>query len=702
MKIAFAVHDYHWFGGHSRYVAELAARYAAAHEVHIFANTFRGPMDARIVPHRVPAWRANALTLIFSFRWNASRLLRKGGFDIVHDQGLCSARADVITAHICNAAWSAARPDASVAESVFSLAAHRLEQWQYWRAGRTRVIAVSERVRNDLAQWYGFHEDAAVVHHGVDTVTFSPANRALWRDEVRTEIGVPSDVPLFLFVGDLRKGAEAAIRALRNGWLLCVGGTPPARYRVLADRLGCGSRVVFLGPTDQVEKYYAAADVFLLPSPYDAFGMVVLEAMAAGLPVVVSSEAGAAELVRHGENGLILRDGESLTALMETAVAQPELGIAARETALAHGWDRVAQETMDVYETARRAPRILAFATQGAGTNDEARLRALLNNFATEFFPFDRSLKFASFRALLGKMKRGHYDLAVMEGTGIAGGAALLLARMWGQRYVVSSGDAVGPFVSAKQPELGWLFGWYERYLCRHASAFIGWSPYLTGRALTFGARRAATAPGWAETGMAAENKRLALGIPPQTLVIGIVGSLDWNEYWKYCYGMELVRALAISRREDAMVLIVGGGSGLAELKRAAGPRVLFTGAVPREDVPTYLAAMDIASLPQSCDGVGSFRYTTKVSEYIAAGLPIVTGQIPLAYDLDEGWLWRLPGDAPWEERYVRALGALIDRLTPEEIAAKRAAVPTGSPLFDRDRQVARVTELIRDVLESL
>ena len=63
---------------------------------------------------------------------------------------------------------------------------------------------------------------------------------------------------------------------------------------------------------------------------------------------------------------------------------------------------------------------------------------------------------------------------------------------------------------------------------------------------------------------------------------------------------------------------------------------------------------MDVASLPQSVDGVGSFRYTTKLSEYLAARLPVVTGEIPLAFDLDDGWMWRLPGDAPWEERYSR------------------------------------------------
>ena len=205
MKIAFAVHDYHRSGGHSRYVAELAERYAREHEVHVFANTFhRAEPVGSIRFHRVPAWRANALTLILTFRWNATRLLRGGSFDIIHDQGLCCARKHVITAHICNAAWAASRKPGSAGERAFGAVVARLEKWQYWQAGSARAIAVSERVREDLAHWYGFHGPATVVHHGVDAQAFSPANRALWRGPARAETGIPADEPVLLFVGDLR------------------------------------------------------------------------------------------------------------------------------------------------------------------------------------------------------------------------------------------------------------------------------------------------------------------------------------------------------------------------------------------------------------------------------------------------------------------------------------------------------------------
>src|SRR6516164_921903 len=104
---------------------------------------------------------------------------------------------------------------------------------------------------------------------------------------------------------------------------------------------------------------------------------------------------------------------------------------------------------------------------------------------------------------------------------------------------------------------------------------------------------------------------------------------------------------------------------------------------------------MDVASLPQSVDGVGSFRYTTKLSEYLAAGLPVVTGQLPFAYDLDDGWLWRLPGRAPWDPRYLQALADFLDRLDEDELRTHAAAVPRARPLFDRESQVRRTTAFV-------
>jgi glycosyltransferase involved in cell wall biosynthesis len=298
-----------------------------------------------------------------------------------------------------------------------------------------------------------------------------------------------------------------------------------------------------------------------------------------------------------------------------------------------------------------------------------------------------------------------------MEGTGIIGGLALILGRfLLGVPYVVSSGDAVGPFVARRAWWAGPFFAAYERALCRFSAGFIGWTPYLVGRALTFGAQRAMTAAGFApfhRTAAEREEARTAvrkeLGIPKDAYVFGLVGSLVWNRQVRYCYGMELVAARVLASC-DVHVLVVGDGTGLPRLRELAGRQlgchVHLPGRVTQDRVPDYLAAMDVLSLPQSVDRVGSFRFTTKLSEYLAAGSPVVTGQIPLAYDLDDGWLWRLPGDAPWDRRYINALAALMESLTPNELHLKRARMPAAPPEFDESSQVRRVTQFIHDILD--
>lgn len=357
-------------------------------------------------------------------------------------------------------------------------------------------------------------------------------------------------------------------------------------------------------------------------------------------------------------------------------------------------------------------PTLLCVATQGPGSGDHARLMALLRSFDATDVAFDRGRKARSAaRVVLAGLRR-RPDLVVMEGTGLAGGAAVLALRLVaGIPYVVSSGDAVAPLVGSLARWAGPPAALYERLLCRRCAGFVGWSPYLVGRALTFGAPRAMTAANWATTaadptaGTGRAAIRARLGIREGTIVFGIVGKLTWNRRRRYCYGRELVQAVVRSGRPDVAVVIVGDGDGRGALEADAGAlagrSVLFTGNVARGEVGGYLAAMDVASLPQSTDAVGAFRYTTKLSEYLAARIPVVTGQLPLAYDLDGGWLWRLPGDAPWDDRYVDALAALMDKVTPEEIGRRAAAIPTHLDVFDEARQRRALEAFLHDLVDA-
>ena len=274
------------------------------------------------------------------------------------------------------------------------------------------------------------------------------------------------------------------------------------------------------------------------------------------------------------------------------------------------------------------AGRIVCFATQGTGHHEESRIVELLAEFRPTVLPFDRSAKPAAGKALLQEVRRLRPDLVVMEGTGLAGGLAIIAARLTeGTPYVVSSGDAVGPYVAKRHPHLAPAAYAYERALFRLSAGCIAWSPYLAGRALTLGAPRAMTAASWADAPSrmsTREELRSRFGIPADALVFGIVGSLVWNQRVSYCYGCELVRALQLIDRPDIHVLIVGDGQGRREIERLRGDelgrRVHLTGCISRTEISDHLQAMDLASLPQSLDQVGSFRYTTKLSEYLAAG----------------------------------------------------------------------------------
>jgi hypothetical protein len=330
---------------------------------------------------------------------------------------------------------------------------------------------------------------------------------------------------------------------------------------------------------------------------------------------------------------------------------------------------------------ARPQGSIVCFATQGQGHIEGLRIRLLLADLQPLDYPFDRGHKLRSAIGLLRLIAARRPALVVMEGTGTGGGLPLLLARaLFGTPYVVSSGDAVGPYLGLRSPVAGWLGGFYERLLYRRCA---GWT-------------RADPAPD------ARARVRAELGVPEDTLLIGLTGSIHKRR--EYVYGSELVRAVRRSGRRDVAVLVIGDGSGLDMLREEAGEdlgvRILLPGRIAPELVPDYLAACDLASLSQSTDEVGAFRYTTKLSEYLAVGLPVITTETPLAYDLDEGYLWRLPGAAPWDPRYIDALVALLDGLTREQVRAHADAVAARrTDPFDRSEQQRRAAAFVSDLL---
>ena len=139
--------------------------------------------------------------------------------------------------------------------------------------------------------------------------------------------------------------------------LLVVGKGKKMAYMDMAREYGVADRIIFAGVTREIEKYYFASDIFAMPSVYDTFGMAVLEAMAAGLPVIISRTVGARDLVNNGVEGFVLGDPPTADELskkiefLSNAENRLKMGERARQQALKHDWNRVADQMAVLYVT---------------------------------------------------------------------------------------------------------------------------------------------------------------------------------------------------------------------------------------------------------------------------------------------------------------------------------------------------------------
>lgn len=359
---------------------------------------------------------------------------------------------------------------------------------------------------------------------------------------------------------------------------------------------------------------------------------------------------------------------------------------------------------------------ILCINTGGEGDLHGLRMRRLASRLSVPcaFYDLDKSDRKGSFKTLRGIVTERPWKLIYQESTGIASGMNLIrAARETGVRYVVSSGDPIeGFFRITKGAAVGKAFGVYERLLMRHSAGFIGWTPYLTGRALELGAPRGVTIEGAVDLDIfqplpeaEREQMRRGYGLQPGHIVCGIVGSLLWNPRQNYCYGLELVEAARRLTRQDMSFLIVGDGTGRAELERRVAEsmrgRVIFTGRVAEKEVTRAMNAMHIGFITQSLDELGSYRLTTKMPEYLACGLPIGISPIPGYFDYigpEAGWA--LPPYHPASTQFHEALTVWLETVNAAEIESKRSAARRiAEERFDYEKVGGRFRAFVEYVL---
>jgi len=227
-----------------------------------------------------------------------------------------------------------------------------------------KIICNSLMVKNDIMRCFQVPEEKfAVIYNAIDAQRFQPATPAE-RQQSRASLRLPAEAKVFIYVGSgfERKGLRASISALAatEAHLLVVGqDKQQARYLSHARALGCEKRVHFVGVQHNVIPYYHAADALILPTLYDPFPNVILEAMACGLPVITSDTCGGAEFIVNGEQGYVC-DALDIVALSAAAQAIPlrsvdaRMGDAARERVLPCSPQRLAGQLHALYQQVLR------------------------------------------------------------------------------------------------------------------------------------------------------------------------------------------------------------------------------------------------------------------------------------------------------------------------------------------------------------
>lgn len=367
MKIAVVIPKYGLVGGAETFVFELCERLALRKEfeIHVFANKWqsgKGP----IVFHKVPIIRFPHFLGPISFAYFVHQRIRQDDYALVHSHERIF-EMDLFTFHgIPHKTWIKKVRKRPL--TLFDHATAWVEQRGFSNKKLQMVMPVSRLVQEEIQKRYGFLGDKLLVNSpGVDTERFSSLDPQQCRKEIFLRYGFSPEDVVVLFVSmnfELKRldlvlkgiaGVVSREKKKADVKLLVVGKGDVKRFGGLARDLGISDRVVFTGVTREVEKYYLAADIFVMPSRFDTFGLVVLEAMAAGLPVIISRSVGARDLIEHGVNGFILSEDPSIseivTSLSSILVREKRLhmGENSRRVALRYSWDKTASRVADVY-----------------------------------------------------------------------------------------------------------------------------------------------------------------------------------------------------------------------------------------------------------------------------------------------------------------------------------------------------------------
>jgi glycosyltransferase involved in cell wall biosynthesis len=368
--------------GTERIIVEWIAQLAERFEIHIYSQEVQDVDLAAIRWHRIPKLPGPHL---FNFVWwfAANHLWRKWdryarglGYDLVFTPGTNCLDADVISVHIVFAEFfQRVRRELQFSKNPPRLWPRLLHRRLYYALiiflegriytrDRNILVLIAQKTARDLDRIYSRREHCHVLYLGLNHELYNPARRAELRDSARRELGLSDGRFAVLLVGNdlLKKGIRTLLDAMTLLVqspidLLVAGREDPAPFKAMAAERGLQDRVHFLPARKDVEFYYAAADAYAGPSLEDTYALPPTEAMACGVPAIVSSENGTCEIITHGENGLILEDptdaaglAAMIRRLCDDKPFRDALGEKGAQTARQFTWERNGQELAAIFQ----------------------------------------------------------------------------------------------------------------------------------------------------------------------------------------------------------------------------------------------------------------------------------------------------------------------------------------------------------------
>ena len=366
-KIAVVVPKYGLVGGGERFVLELTERIALNHryDVHVFANKWR-PLSDRITFHKVPVISFPKFLTTISFAWFANRKMAKINFDIIHTHERIF-HADIFTMHgVPHRFW--VKKVRRKKMSLFDYATSWVEK-SLIKKGECRMFLPVSGIAKEkfLQEFWVDPEKVQVVHPGVDIDKFNKLDRNICRREIRKRFGIDEadTVVLFVSMNFELKGLDNLMAAmamtkskcpLEKLKLLVVGKGNEKKYGRLAQKLGIKDDVIFAGIwEDNIEQIYIASNIFAMLSQFDTFGIAVLEAMSASLPVIITGNVGAKDLVKNEINGFIV-DREDIDLISSKIIfllnrkSRQNVAEEAYKEAMKNTWDAIAIKVLKIYD----------------------------------------------------------------------------------------------------------------------------------------------------------------------------------------------------------------------------------------------------------------------------------------------------------------------------------------------------------------